>query len=162
MKGWAARRRGLEHAEGEGARARTGLDDDVRVGPAERAPPPVEGTSHDGAEERAHLGAGEEVVVPPRSGACGVEPRVRVVQRELDDLVVPQGTEAANALGDELGYGTRDEISPKRPRRVGYTPTAITTSADRPSAAPRAGGTATGVRSSSGMGLIHISRATLA
>ena len=41
-----------------------GVDDHVRVGPAELAPPPVERAGHDRAEQRTDLGAGEEVAAP--------------------------------------------------------------------------------------------------
>ena len=62
----AARTRGAgrQHGAGQRAGTRTGLDDREHRGPARVVPPCVEGPGDHHAEQRTHLGAGEEVTAP--------------------------------------------------------------------------------------------------
>lgn len=127
-----------------------------RVRRAQVAPPGVQGSGHDRAEQRPEAGAGDEVAPARRTTALRVETVLRVVQRRLDDLV-----EAARTV-DRYGPITLDAASPNSAKTCGYTPTATTTDTVMPIAAISGVGTRTGVRSSSGTGLIHIWRTMLA
>jgi len=81
------------------------LDDHERVGPVELVPPRVQCPGQHGPEERAHLGTGDEVAAAaPGVPAPPVEAGLVVVERQLDQLVEAQRTEAADPLGDEGRY----------------------------------------------------------
>ena len=96
---------GDEDRAGQRARPGTGLDDDEGVGLAELAPPPVELAGDHRAEERSHLGRGDEVTAAParRSDPAGVETGHRVVQRLLDERRERHGPTPPDALDDSDG-----------------------------------------------------------
>jgi hypothetical protein len=83
------------------------------------APPVVERPGEDGAEQRAHLGAGEEVAAPPRAAAAAVEAELGVVEGEVDDLVERERTEPPGPLADEVCYLTSDATSPRWAKSCG-------------------------------------------
>ena len=87
---------GGEDRTGPRAGAGTHLDDRQPLRLAERPPPRVEGAGHDDAEERADLGAGEEVAAAPGPAARGVEAGVGLVEGEVHDL----GERQRPPLGD--------------------------------------------------------------
>ena len=158
-------------AAAKGAGAGPRLHHDVGIGLAQLVPPAVQGAGEDRPEERAHLGAGDEVGPAPAGAAASlVEAAVRVVEGQLDHLVEAHRPVAPSQVGDYIRdgpicegqlYGTNEARSPKRARICGYTPTATTIDAVIPRAATSDGGTRIGVASwPSGTGLIHISLAT--
>ena len=99
------RRPRVEDGACERPRAGARLDDHERVGPVELVPPRVQCPGQHGPEERAHLGTGDEVAAAaPGVPAPPVEAGLVVVERQLDQLVEAQRTEAADPLGDEGRY----------------------------------------------------------
>ena len=92
-------------------------------------PPAVEGAGQDGPEQRAHLGAGDEVgPAPTGAAALLVEAAVGVVQGQLGDLVEAHRPVPPGQVGDQIRdrhignwqvYGTSDASSPKRARSCG-------------------------------------------
>ena len=110
---------GVEDLTGEGAGTRARLDDDVGVGLAHVPPPVVESACQYGSEQGSHLGAGQEVTAPTGATARAVEPVLRVIEREVDDLVERDRPEAPRPLGDDLGYRTNDATSPRWAKNCG-------------------------------------------
>ena len=119
VQGARARGIGGEHGAREGPGAGSGVDHHELVGITELVPPRVQRASEDGAEQRADLGAGKEVAAPPGPPAGRVEAALRVIEGDVDDLVVRERSFAANALAELGGYFTSDEISPKRTSMLG-------------------------------------------
>jgi hypothetical protein len=81
-------RRAVEAVARTAAVAGAGIDHEVRVGRAHPFPCVVERTSHQRAEERADLGARDEVApAPPCATPSREEPVGRIVERSLDERV---------------------------------------------------------------------------
>lgn len=155
--GGAAGRGGQDRA-GQRSGAGAGVDDDPTLGSTGVVPPRVERGSHDGTEERADLGRGDERAVPPSGPPAGlVEPARRVVEGVLDE--VGDG----DVRPDQGPTALKNSVA-SLPRLVAMsdTPKAKVATMVSPMAAWRAKGTVIGVRSPSGTSFIHISRATLA
>ena len=88
----------------QAAAARAGFDHDERVGLSERAPVPVERTGNARAEQRADLGAGDEVAAGAARAVPGLEEAgAGCVQRELDETVEGDRALAPDEAGDRVG-----------------------------------------------------------
>ncbi len=88
----------------QAAAARAGFDHDERVGLSERAPVPVERAGNTRAEQRADLGAGDEVAAGAARAVPGLEEAgAGCVQRELDEPVEGDRALAPDEAGDRVG-----------------------------------------------------------
>ena len=128
----AVRGRG-QHGAAQRAGAGAGVDHDERVGRSHVPPPAVERPAHHGAEQRPHLGAGEEVALAGTRPATGlVEPAGGVVERGLEHPLQRPRPVPADLGGDALGDGhgpprgsTKGRCSPRSsPCRRARWPTA--------------------------------------
>jgi hypothetical protein len=88
----------------QAAVTRAGFDHHERVGPAECAPLPVERASDARAEQRADLGAGDEVAAGTARAVPGLEEAgAGRVQREVDEPVEGDRALAPDKAGDRVG-----------------------------------------------------------
>ena len=148
-----------------------------------RIPPLVNGTGQHGAEQRAHLGAGQEIAGAGTSPATGcVEPCDGVVQHGVHEGVETHRTVVtdtasnghAQRRGDSRAGGVHGRRRPQPPRvrndsepvtaasTWGTTPTTMVTATVMTSAALSDTGTLMAVVSPSGTSSTHITRATRA
>ena len=107
---WARR----QDRAGERARPRTCLDHREHLGLLQLGPPVVERPGDDGTEQRPDLRAGEEVAAAAGAAARGVEAPVRVVQRELDDLLERDRAAPAISARTRSSTGVIDRVLARR------------------------------------------------
>ena len=94
-----------------------GLDDDERIGLAERVPAPVERARHARAEQRADLGARDEVAAgAARAVTRREEADLGLVERDLDEPVERDRALAADEARDRVGRRTALERPLPDPR----------------------------------------------